>query len=69
MIISLIYLMIGCVTTFGIEKLLVDQGVDNGTGLAYGLGERLRSIVLWPVFTGIYIFDFIVVYFKSLVND
>ena len=68
MISSLIYLLVGCVTTFIVEKCLVDQGVDTGLGMAYSLGERLRSIVLWPVFTGIYIFDYIQILISSI-ND
>ena len=63
---AILYLLAGCLSTYWVEKLLVEQGYGNELGIAFTFGHRLRSVVLWPVFTGKYILDFIIIFFKNL---
>ena len=65
---GIIYLIIGAISTMWIEQMLIDQGYENELGLAFDFGERLKSIILWPVFTLPYLFRFTVVFVKSIVR-
>lgn len=62
----ILYLLAGWLSTMWVEKLLVEQGYGNELGIAFTFGHRLRSIVLWPVFTGEYILDFIILFFRNM---
>ena len=66
LIFGALYLLAGVASTFWVEKMLVDQGYGNELGLAFTFGDRIRSIVLWPVFTSEYLIDFIIIFSRQL---
>lgn len=59
MVSAIVYLIVGLVTTLYVEKVLVEQGFGNNLGLALSFGDRIKSIILWPIFTGPYIVSFV----------
>ena len=64
-VLVILYLVIGCLSTMWVEKILVEQGLGDELGLALPFGDRIRSIVLWPVFTGTYMLNFLILFFKN----
>jgi len=52
------YLLIGLIVTFGIEHVIKWNGMD------VTFGERLWSIVLWPIMIVVFVYNFI----KGLLN-
>lgn len=64
-----LYLLVGGLSTMWVENLMVEQGLGDELGLALTFGDRIRSIVLWPVFTGGYLLDFIILFTKHVFSD
>lgn len=68
LIFGALYLLAGVASTFWVEGMFVDQGYGNELGLAFTFGDRMRSIVLWPIFTGEYLIDFAVIFSRQLLE-
>lgn len=69
--VEVIYLTVGILSTMWLEQLLVDQRYGTELGVALSFGDRLKSIVLWPVFTLPYLCEYVLVFIQTLVfkND
>lgn len=60
------YIVIGIVSTMWLESLMVEQGYQDGYGLAFEFGDRLTYIILWPIFTLPSMVQFAVVFLQTL---
>lgn len=67
--VEVIYLTIGILSTMWLERLLVDQGYGTELGVALSFGDRLKSIVLWPVFTLPSLCEYVLVFIQTLVFE
>lgn len=67
--VEVIYLTVGILSTMWLEQLLVDQGYGTELGVALSFGDRLKSIVLWPVFTLPHLCEYVLVFIQTLVFE
>ena len=66
---EVIYLLVGVFSTMWLESLMIEQDYVDEWGLGFSFGDRIRSILLWPIFTLPYLLEFIVVFIKALFED
>lgn len=66
---GILYLIVGAVSSVWLESLMVEQGYKNEWGLAFTFGERIKSIILWPIFTLPSLVQFTVVFVQALFED
>lgn len=66
---AVMYLLIGTLAAWWLERLLVDQGNSNELGLVFSLIGRITVIVFWPVTVLPIFLSFISLLLKNCYNN
>ena len=69
MAVEIIYLVIGTLSSLWLEQILVDQGYGTEPGIAFSFGDRIKSVVLWPVFTLPSMCEYVIVLVQTLLFE
>ena len=69
MAVEIIYLVIGTLSSLWLEQILVDQGYGTELGIAFSFGDRIKSVVLWPVFTLPSVCEYVIVLVQTLLLE